>query len=72
MPHMTVLRTATRDPIGLFTGCFLELAPGFMALAAFSAMSTTALTLITVTLDRWRSAGRSASTKYFTSGLFEC
>jgi hypothetical protein len=29
------------DPIGLFTGCFLELAPGFMALAAFSAMSTT-------------------------------
>src|ERR1700728_102875 len=62
MPRMTVLLTAIMGPIGLFTGCFLELAPGFTALTAFSAMSTTALILITVTLDRCRNAGRSAST----------
>src|ERR1700722_1022501 len=65
MPRMTVLPTATMGPIGLFAGCFLEPAPGFTALTAFSAMSTTAMILITVTLDRCRSGERSAST---TSG----
>src|ERR1700733_5504187 len=62
MPHMIVLLTAIMGPIGLFKGCFLELAPGFTALTAFSAMSTTGLILITVTRGRCRSAGRSAST----------
>ena len=62
MPHMTVLLTATTGLIGLLAGCLLELAPGFTALGAFSGMSTIAMILITVTLDRCRSAGRSAST----------
>jgi hypothetical protein len=62
MPHMIVLLTAIMGPIGLLAGCFLELAPGFTALTGFSAMSTTDLILITVTLDRCRSAGLSAST----------
>jgi hypothetical protein len=62
MPHTTVLHTATMGPIGLFAGCFLELAPGFTALTAFTVMSTTAMILITVTLARSPSAVRSAST----------
>jgi len=37
-------------------------ARGFTAVAAFTDMSITGLILITVTLDRCRSAGRSAST----------
>src|ERR1700721_1736380 len=62
MPHMTVLLTATTGPIGLLAECFLEQARGFTALTAFTDMSITGLTLITVTLDRCRGAGRSAST----------
>jgi len=62
MPHMTVLLTATTGLIGLLAEYLLEQARGFTAIAAFTAMSTTALILITVTLDRCRSAGRSAST----------
>ncbi len=62
MLRMTVLPMATTGLIGLWVGCFLELAPGFTALTAFSDMSTTALIPITVTLDRCRGAERSAST----------
>ena len=62
MPHMTVLLTATSGLIGLLAGCLLEQAPGFMAVAAFTDMSTTGLILITVTLDHYRSAERRAST----------
>ncbi len=62
MPHITVLLTATTGLIGLLAGCFLEQVRGFTALAAFTDMSITGSILITVTLDRCRSAGRSAST----------
>ncbi len=62
MPHMTVLLTATTGLIGLLAGCFLEQVRGFTALTAFTDMSITGLILITGTLDRCRSAGRSAST----------
>src|SRR5579863_423983 len=61
-PRMTVLRTDTMGPTGLLAGYLLERVPGFTAVTAFTAMSTIALILITVTLDRCRSAGRSAST----------
>ena len=62
MPHRTVLLTATTGLIGLSAGCFLARVRGFTALTAFTDMSITGLILITVTLDRCRSAGRSAST----------
>jgi hypothetical protein len=62
MLHMTVLLTATTGLIGLLAGCLLEQAHGFTAVAAFTDMSITGLILITVTLDRCRIAGRSAST----------
>jgi hypothetical protein len=62
MPPMTVLLTATTGLIGLWAGCFLEQARGFTALTVFTDMWITGLILITVTLDRCRIAGRSAST----------
>ena len=62
MPHMTVLLTATTGLIGLLAACFLEQVRGFTALTAFTDMSITGLILITATLDRFRSAGRNAST----------
>jgi hypothetical protein len=65
MPRMTVLPSAITGLIGLLAGCFLEQARGFTALTAFTDMSITGLILITGTLDRCRSAGRSAS---ITSG----
>jgi hypothetical protein len=44
-------------PIGLQEGYLLGLAPGFMVLMAFMAMSTTATILITVMVDRCRGVG---------------
>jgi hypothetical protein len=47
--------------IGLLAECFLEQARGFTAITDFTGTSITAMTLITVTLGRCPSAGRSAS-----------
>ena len=59
---MIVLPMVITGLIGLWVGCFLELARGFTALTAFTDMSTTDLIPITVTSDRCRGAERSAST----------
>jgi hypothetical protein len=48
--------------IGLLAECFSEQVPGFAALTSFSATSTTAMILATVTLDRFRNMARSVST----------
>jgi hypothetical protein len=48
--------------IGSLAGYSLELAPGSTVITAFMATLTTAMILITDTLDRSRSAGRSSST----------
>ena len=62
MRHMTVLLTVIMGPIGLLAECLLEPVLGFTDRTAFSVMSTTDLTLITVTLGHYRSAGPSVST----------
>ena len=59
---MTVLLTDTTGLTGLLAGCFLEQARGFTAPTASTDMWITGLIRITATLDRCRSAGRSAST----------